>query len=587
MRHRSSGLLLALAVVIGPVVLTAAPAFADGAPVTVPTMTAPTDASSVAGDVSVTATSTAPSVQFFVDAVALGAPVTVDSGVATGNWPTWGLANTGSHTIDAADCNDSGCNPTTSTSVSVTINNTAPSLTAPLAGATTSYLPELDGDAGGGSLEYSVDGTSIGTSATLPGSETVATPLTDGSHTAMVTECDVAGDACNGPSASASFTVASLDPQITSVSPNPFSPNHDGHDDTTAFRLTLSDTETVSWVIKDHNGATVKTGPAPASMGAGDHSIAWGGAADGGTLAPSGVYTMDVSTSATVDAVPLLGNTSASVTLDNIPPTLSAITGDHFTFYPVHDGYLDTFTPRVTTSEPGTVTLYIFNSHGTIVREIPHAVASAGSVQISWDGRNTKGQMVAAGGYGYEFAAVDSAFNRRVSARLSVNVSLKHLVAHSVTYTLTGNKRYGAFTTEAGCGFYSTSSAFAGGLVLRNACFSDPDVQFSFAAYRQTLPAAHSYTFVHMKSYGRTTTAPTNIAGGLLNVITSEWDPTPHLGSLGNTTAQWLDYSQLNATNFVKSRVVNFGIFVPNLNNPNTIYDIGLVRIIVGYTLLQ
>jgi flagellar hook assembly protein FlgD len=587
MGRRSGGLLLALAVVIGPVVLSATPAFADGAPVTVPVMTAPTDASSVAGDVSVTATSTAASVQFFVDSVALGAPVTVDAGVATGNWATWGLANAGSHTIDAADCNGSGCNPITSTAVSVTINNAAPSLTAPTAGATTSYTPELDGDAAGGGLEYLVDGTSIGFSATLPGSETEATPLTNGSHTAMVTECDAAGDTCDGPSASASFTVASLDPQITSVSPNPFSPNHDGRDDSTTFHLNLSDTETVSWVIKDHTGTVVKTGPAPASMGAGDHAIAWGGAQDDHTVAPSGVYTLDVSTSATVDAVPLLGNTSASVTLDTDPPVLSAITGDHVTFYPVHDGYLDTFSPRVTTSESGTVTLFIYNSKGTIVREIPHAVASPGVVQITWDGRNTKGQMVAAGGYSYEFTAVDQAFNRRNSARLSVNVSLKHLVAHSVTFTLTGDQRYGAFETENGCGFYTTVSAFSHGLRLRNACFSDPNVQFAFAAYKRTLPAAHAYTFVHLKSYGKTTVAPTDIAGGVLNTVTDDWDPMPHLAALSNTTAQWSDYSQVNATNFVKSRVVNFGIFVPNVNNPNTFYDIGLVRVIVGYTVLQ
>ena len=583
MGRRSSGLLLALAVVVGPVVLAATPAFADGAPVTVPVMTAPTDTSSVAGDVAVTATSTAPSVQFFVDSVALGAPVTVDAGVATGNWSTWGLANAGSHSIDAADCNDSGCNPTTSTAVNVTIDNAAPSLTAPTAGATTSYLPALDGDAAGGSLEYLVDDVSIGTSPTLPGSETVTTPLTDGSHTAKVTECDVAGDTCDGPSASASFTVASLDPQITSVAPNPFSPNHDGRDDTTTFTLNLSDTETVSWVIKDHNGAVVKTGPAAASMDAGDHLLAWGGATDGHTVAPDGVYTMDVSTS----GGGLLGNTSAPVTLDTTPPALSAITGDHVTFYPVHDGYLDTFSPRVTTSEPGTVTLFIYNSKGTIVREIPRTVASAGVVQITWDGRNTKGQLVTVGGYAYEFTAVDHAFNRRNSARLSVNVSLKHLVAHSVTYTFTGDQRYAVYESADNCGYYNTRSAFSHGLLVWNKCFSNSDPVFAYAAYRHTLPAAHSYTFVHLKSYGRTTSAPTEILGGALNTVTNEWDPLPHIAPLSNTTAQWSDYSQVNATNFVKNRVVNVGIFVPNLNSPNTNYDIGLVRVIVGYTELQ
>jgi len=50
------------------------PVFAVGEPITVPVITAPTNGTPVAGDVAITATSTAPSVQFYLDATPFGSP---------------------------------------------------------------------------------------------------------------------------------------------------------------------------------------------------------------------------------------------------------------------------------------------------------------------------------------------------------------------------------------------------------------------------------------------------------------------------------------------------------------------------------
>ena len=488
----------------------------------------------------------------------------------------------------AADCNNAGCNATQSTPVTVTINNAAPAVTAPVESATTGPNPQLDADsADGGGVEFFVDGDLVGFDSTAPYSVVVSTALIDGVHSAVATGCDTTGTVCDGPSSAAvDFTVASLHPQITLVSPNPFSPNRDGRDDITSFRISIPDPENVSYVIRDHNGALVKSPHPPGDLGAGNHTFAWGGTSNAGTVAPSGIYTIVVSTSAVQNAFTVHGTATAPVTLDNFPPTLSHITGNGFTFYPIVDHYLDDFSPKVTVSEPGTLQLFVFTSTGRIIRVISGPHAAAGTFLLTWNGRNRGGAMMPAGTYGYEFVGLDKAGNRRVSARDFVHVSRRHLVNRTTTFTVNGDARDHVYETALGCGLYSTFSSFSHGLRMRNPCFSNPNIIFVFATYHHTVPAAHAYTSVHVKSYGDTDVAPSHTVAGVLNVNTAKYVSLPRLVALGNTKPQWSDYGQINGAGLVRSRQLQFAIFVPNTDNPNTDYDVGLVRVIVGYDVL-
>jgi hypothetical protein len=87
-----------IALAVGVTMLMLAPMPAGAAPATTPLITTPTGGSTVAGDVPLSATSTAGLVQFYVDAAPIGSPVTVVSGTATSDWLSWGAAN-GSHTF--------------------------------------------------------------------------------------------------------------------------------------------------------------------------------------------------------------------------------------------------------------------------------------------------------------------------------------------------------------------------------------------------------------------------------------------------------------------------------------------------------
>jgi len=100
-------------------------ATADSAPPTV-TITAPTAGSPVSGTITVVATSTdnvvVAGVQFFLDGTALGAEVTTSP--YTLSWST-ATATNGPHTL-AATARDAAGNTATSSSVTVTVNNTQP-----------------------------------------------------------------------------------------------------------------------------------------------------------------------------------------------------------------------------------------------------------------------------------------------------------------------------------------------------------------------------------------------------------------------------------------------------------------------------
>ena len=166
-----------------------------------------------------------------------------------------------------------------------------------------------------------------------------------------VAECDTGGTLCNGPTAGASFTVKLLHPQITSVVPNPFSPNGDGRNDRLAFKVHLPDTENVSLSVQNGNGQLVWGPHAPGPTGAGDRVFHWDGRNNASKIAGDGVYTIVVATTAVQSGAALHGTAHSTARLDNTGPAFSGITGNRATFYPVRDGYQDGFRPACTSAK--------------------------------------------------------------------------------------------------------------------------------------------------------------------------------------------------------------------------------------------
>ncbi len=550
---------------------------------TTPAITAPTDGATVAGDVAVTASSTAPSVQFYLDGAAFGAPVAVAAGIATADWPTWGTGD-GSHTWTAADC-DTDCNLTLSTPVGVTLTNTPPTVTAPVEGATTSPDVTLQGDSTGGGLAFFVDGTQVGFAGTAPYSLPVHVTPT-GAHTTFVQQCDSTGGACAGPvSATVNFTVATLHPTITSVAPNPFSPHHDGRSDTTAFRIHLPDTENVSFTIRNSNGTIVQGPHTPGPLSAGDHIGHWDGKSNSGKTAGDGTFTIRVDTTRSVSGATLQGKTTATVRVDDSPSRFSNVTGNGFTFYPVVDGYLDKFSPKVTVNEGGRLWLEIYNSTGTKVRELALPHGSKGTFRFAWDGRTAGAKLLRAGTYRYFFKAQDAAGNRGISSNYQLHLRHEHLVNKTTTLLRNGNQA-SAFVLPTSCTKASFSkSGFANGVWLTNVC--DPSFGFeaSIAEYTVSAPGAKQYNTIRIRSFGNTISAPEVVAAIIYNWSTG-WKPfgAAPLGQFGVNV--WANYGTHAASGFVSGgHAIRIGIGIGD--NPFIEdYDIGRVEITVSYSVL-
>jgi flagellar hook assembly protein FlgD len=559
---------------------------AGAAPATVPAITTPTGGATVAGDVAITATSTAVSVQFYVDGVAIGGLVPVDTGTASTSWSSWGAAN-GTHLLTAADCDGTGCNASQSPTVSVTLNNGAPTVTTPVNGATTSTSLTLAAAAPGGGIAFFVDSVQVGFDGTSPYSFAVAGPLAEGAHSMSALECDTAETVCNGPSSGSNFTVKLLHPSITSVYPNPFSPNHDGRNDQTGFRVHLPDAENVSLSIQNGSAQTIWGPHVPGASSAGDHVYHWNGRDNGNRVAGDGLYTIVVATTATQGGVMFHGTAHATVRIDDSAPAFSGMSGNGSTFYPVHDGFQDTFQPHVHVGEGGGLTLRIINHTGSVVKRVSHSHPGAGTFSLTWNGRNASNQLVAAGAYRYNFIASDAAGNRRASATGVIHVSHAHLVNKSVTLTRNGNTA-AIETTDTDCTQYSFSiSSYASGVWLDNVCDQTYDgFQVIGGDFVFTVPGAVRYNSIRVGSVGNTIHAPEPIAAIIYDWSTAQWAPVG-ASRLGEDDVSLVsNFGTVHGAGRVNgARHVVIDIGVPDTVSPED-YDIATASITVSYAVL-
>jgi flagellar hook assembly protein FlgD len=574
-----------LAVTVGIFGLPTRAAFASDVPTTRPTITAPTGGNVVSGVVVLTATSTAPMVQFLVFDTPIGTPVAVIDGIATGSWTTWGLPNDNvfaPSALMAEDCNDAGCGPLGG-GVDVIVSNPAPVLTAPIDGSTTGTLPELSATVPGGSVQFLVDQLPIGVDTTAPYDVTPPTPLSAGQHTVSARSCNVSGTRCDGPSASEQITVAH--PTITAVTPSPFSPNGDGRDDTTRVTFSLPDPESASWTITDSQDAVIQ-GPNPlGALSAGSHSFDWSGQDNSQTRVADGKYTVTLSTTTTVNGVQFTGSATTSVAVDTTSPTLGVPSGRNVVFYPVHDGYRDTFTSKVSINEAGSLSLTIATLTGHIVRVLHTTNAAPGAFSLSWDGKNAAGHLVPAGTYHFHWAAQDVAGNRTTGATYNVVVSLRYLVTKTATITEHGSADK-AFTGTASCATASKSqSVFKPyGLVLINGC-SMTHYQLVVALYAFTVPAAIVYSHIQLYTYGLAHAPPILMTSLILNYSTGGPQFINNDLKVSTKTRVWTNIGGISGSHHVSDRTVVISVGLAN--TPHARYDIGNVRIVVTYKVLS
>jgi flagellar hook assembly protein FlgD len=552
-----------------------------------PRLSAPTNGATVSKTVTLTANTDAPQVRFMVDGESAGRPVVPSNGTATTTWTSFG-DNNGAHTVTAVNCSttDACADPA---EVTVNLANTPPKLSSPAAGSTMAGAFTMAATAPGGAVEFLLDGTIRGVDTVAPYTLDVRSALPDGSHTAQALSCDATGTECSGPaSAVVTFSARTLHPAVSSVSPRTISPNGDGRYDSSTIAVSLPDTETVTWSVRNGAGTTVIGPQSLGSLKAGSHNVTFTGLDNAGHRLPDGAYTVVITTKQATAGTTLHGSATGTVRIDTTAPVLSQVSGNGATFYPVHDGYKDTFSTAVTVSEAAHLTLKVRDSKSKVVRTITAAHSAPGRYTLVWNGRNGAGARVPAGTYSYAVSATDALQNTRSTARYTAKLSAKKLVTKTADVTVTGASAEFSGGTDESCAGPGISSRYTSGLRLINVCdYYYDDIQIADGTWLVTLPKAVKYTGLSLQTYGATTYAPSEIVGFAQNYATDSPDlltsntVTDHVGA-------WYDLGAFSPAGHVSGRTVKVSVDVPNrIDVPPYDFDIKYVRIHVTYSVLK
>jgi len=201
-------------------------------------------------------------------------------------------------------------------------------------------------------------------------------------------------------------------PSISGVQalPYSFSPAVSiGTDDTATLNYTLSLPADVTVRIFNSSGTLVRGLITSAPKLAGPNGDVWDGANNSGSLMPNGIYTFTVDASTGSGAAV---QKSSTVVIDNgPPPTITLVQASPAIFSPnASPGSQDATAIGYTLSQAANATVRIFNSGGTLVRDlVTFSPRSAGSNSESWDGRDNLSQFVADGAYSFTIDASSGA----------------------------------------------------------------------------------------------------------------------------------------------------------------------------------
>jgi flagellar hook assembly protein FlgD len=468
-------------------------------PGTGPTVTAPADGAVVSGVVTVSANSSAPRVRLQLGDVIH--TVSTSGGVAAASFETYGLG--GRQQASATDCSsvDQCGNPTT---VAVTVDNAAPTLTSPAAGQPVrdDSLPVSAEAPAGASVRFMVDSGVLAqaTDLTAPFAAELPTErLADGEHTVRAFLCRSDGTVCDGSRAGATaVTVARLHPAITKLAPTAISPDGDGRQDATTVTYRLADAQVMSLRVRNAVGDVVWT-KALGTQATGTHTASWAGRRTGGGRVQDGVFTVQVSTS----RGDLRGLASSAVTVDRAAPKLSGVRASSPRVLPVKDGYLDAVrvTANVSTGLRS-VGLKVTTGRGTVVRTVKRGSVAGSTAGATWDGRRAGGRLVP-GTYRVRLVAEDLAGNRSTSAARRVTVSGQRLVKRSGSTTVTARESLQqSYEDDCSQVFRRTSGEHKGwvGYAASSICTSGD--AYAAADHQVRLPDAVRYGTVRVSAYG-------------------------------------------------------------------------------------
>ncbi|PWK13446.1 FlgD immunoglobulin-like domain containing protein [Tumebacillus permanentifrigoris] len=220
----------------------------------------------------------------------------------------------------------------------------------------------------------------------------------DGNYTYKITVTDYVN--LSGVAASGAISIDRFKPELTKVTdtPDPFKVT--GLTNST-ISYTLSEDANVSVKIYNSTGSVVRT-LQNALLPYGVKSVVWNGKNDAGALVDDGTYTYKIN--ATDRNNNVAPEVTGTITTDKTLPVITSST----TTLPIAPG-TGTATLSYTLSENAKVTSGIYNSAGALVKALDSNIAkTAGTIALTWDGKNTAGVFVPDGVYTLKINAVDA-----------------------------------------------------------------------------------------------------------------------------------------------------------------------------------
>lgn len=207
---------------------------------------------------------------------------------------------------------------------------------------------------------------------------------------------------------------------------------------------------------------------------------------------------------------------------------------NYATFYPRIDSYRDRLTIRGTRNEPISVSIKIYNSSGKRVKSVTRALGE-GAYTYDWNGRNSSGDILAAGKYRIVQRLTDTTGNVGVFTSY-VNLSKKVLVTRTKYITKNGS------SISAQDGSIAVNSAHVARLRATS-------TTAALAGYQFTLPSATIYKSIKFQIYTKAPMSVPSNAFAMQNfsscpLVAGDWDLGcfDHDGVLGTTNGslRWI-----------------------------------------------
>lgn len=227
--------------------------------------------------------------------------------------------------------------------------------------------------------------------------------VAEGTYTYKLTVVDGAGN--SSTPITGTVVADKTAPQITSVSASaaPFAATETN---SIPIDYNLSEKSRVTIKVYSSTGLLINTLENNALKNAGDNTVNWDGKNSTGAVVNDGIYTIKV------DAVNLVGlkalQKTITVTLDRYDSFITSVMDTPDIFKATGS----TVTAiKYTTTQTASVSLNLYDSNDVLVKTLFNNSVNAGNFSVSWNGKDTSGNLVEDGVYTYKLNATNTLGN--------------------------------------------------------------------------------------------------------------------------------------------------------------------------------